>query len=637
MNPKQPKQPLGFGKTFFAALLGMLVAGIILSFIFVLMLAASISSAFSDFEDPSQRPVIRENSVLHLTLDREITDQGPYREFELNIPGFEEDLKQGLNEIVESIKHAKTDDHIKGIFLDLSNVNGGWASVESIRNTLLDFKKSKKFIIAYGEVMDQKAYYLATTANKIYLFSTGLIQHTGLYSELMFFKGMLDKLDLDITIIRGSNNKFKSAVEPFMYEKMSNANRVQIIRMQQVVWQQVLKGISTERGISVEELERLADSAIIKNPQAALDNKMVDELVYRDQVIDILKAKAGSQKGKKLRLVKAGRYYASFSENRKSYNLLVKAARNKNKNKIAVIYATGDIIDGVGNHERIGSVTLSNEIRKARLNSTVKAIVLRVDSPGGSALASEVIWRETQLAKKAKPFIVSMGDLAASGGYYIACGADKIYAEPTTLTGSIGVFGILPHTERFFKEKTGITFDRVKTNKYSDIGSAVRKMDEVEYKIIQEGVDEIYDQFTLRVAQGRGLEHALVKDSIGEGRVWMGTDAKMLGLVDEIGSLDMAVEEAARRAKLKTYTVVNYPEIVDPFEEFLERLTQPNKHEDEDEDESKTPGSTHMKEDLLFSQFKTLIGEGNIKAYRSALNLISTKGVKAALPYYIVN
>jgi protease-4 len=637
MNPKLQKQPMGFGKTFLASLLGMLVAGIILCILLVLMITASISSAFSGFSDLENRPVIKESSILHLTLDQEITDNGPHHKFNLGLSGMEETGKQGLNEITESIEHAKTDKNIKGIFLDLSSVHCGWASVESIRNTLLDFKKSNKFVIAYGEVMDQKAYYLATTANKIYLFSTGLIQHTGMYSQLMFYKGLIDKLGLDVSIIRGSNNKFKSAVEPFMYEKMSDANRLQISRIQQVVWQNVLKGISQQRGITVEKLNMLADSAVIKNPKAALDNKMVDELVYRDQVIDVLKKKSGIKDEKKLRLVKVGKYYASFSENVKTHNLLVEAAKDKRKNKIAVIYASGEIIDGNGDHETIGSATLCKEIRRARLDNTIKAIVLRIDSPGGSALASEVIWRETELAKKAKPFVVSMGDVAASGGYYIACSADKIYAEPTTITGSIGVFGILPHTERFFKEKLGITFDRVKSNKYSDIGSTTRKMDETEYKIIQEGVDDIYDQFTKRVADGRNLDHALIKDSIGEGRVWMGTDALDLGLVDEIGGLDKAIDEAAKRAKLKEYSVKNYPEIVDPFEELIERITNTDKNDSDDEDEGKdTETSVQVSEDLLYGQFKTLIGEGNIKAYKSAMNLISTKGVKAVLPYYFV-
>jgi protease IV len=633
------RQPLGFGKTFLASTLGMLVAGFIVTLLFVWMLTAALSSGFSDFGDLDKKPVIKENSILHLTFNSEIVDHGPHREFSFDMDGLEENGKQGLNQYIESIEHAKTNDKVKGIFLDLGFVNGGMATIEAIRNALMDFKTSKKFIIAYGEVLDQRAYYLATTADKIYLFSTGLIQHTGLSTELMFFKGMIDKLELDVSIIRGSGNKFKSAVEPFMYEKMSEPNRMQISRMQQVIWKQMLEGISKERNISVEKLWSLADSATIKNPASALENKMVDELVYRDQVIDILKTKSGIKTGKKLRLVGVGTYYKSFSEDQKSYNVLVESALNKS-DKIAVIYASGNIVDGNGDHETIGSITLSKEIRRARLDKSVKAIVLRVNSPGGSALASEVIWRETQLAKKAKPFIVSMGDLAASGGYYISCGADKIYAETTTLTGSIGVFGILPHTERFFKSKTGITFDRVKTNRYADIGSTSRLMDDTEYKIIQQGVDDIYDLFTGRVATGRKMDQQLIKDSIGEGRIWMGSDALSLGLVDEIGGLNKAIKEAAKRAKVKEYIVKSYPEIEDPLKAFFEKLADKDGKTNENEDESKKSAETsltHAQENLLLDQFKSILGEGNIKAYKQALNLLNTKGVKAQLPYFITN
>jgi protease-4 len=632
------RQPMGFGKTFLASTLGMLVAGFIVTVLFVWMLSATFSSSFSDFGD-EKKPVIKENSILHLTFNSEIVDHGPQKEYSFNMDGVEETGAQGLNQYIESIEHAKSNKKIKGIFLDLGYINAGMATLESIRNALMDFKKSKKFIIAYGEVLDQRAYYLATTADKIYLFSTGLVQHTGLSTELMFFKGMIDKMELDVSIIRGSGNKFKSAVEPFMYEKMSEPNRLQISRMQQVIWKQMLEAISKARNISVEQLNSLADSAGIKNPASALSNKMVDELVYRDQVMDILKTKAGIKSDKKLRLVGISKYFKSFSEDEVSSNVLVESARAK-KDKIAVIYASGNIVDGTGDYETIGSATLSKQIRRARLDKSVKAIVLRVNSPGGSALASEVIWRETQLAKKAKPFIVSMGDLAASGGYYISCGADKIYAETTTLTGSIGVFGILPHTERFFKSKTGITFDRVKTNNYADIGSTTRIMNDSEYKIIQQGVDEIYDLFTGRVATGRKMDQQLIKDSIGEGRIWMGSDALSLGLVDELGGLNVAIQEAAKRAKVKEYIVKNYPEIEDPIKAFFDSITNQNKNNDENEDESKKNSEATIsiaQEDILMRQFKSILGEGNIKAYKQALNLLNSKGVKAQLPYFITN
>lgn len=626
---------MGFFKTFLASILGMLVAGIILSFLFIVMLTASLASGFGDLNEYEKRPVIKSNSILHITLSKEIVDNGPHREILFNMSGVDENTKEGLNQITESITNAKEDKKIKGIFLDLGMVEGGMATVEAIRNALLDFKKSKKFIIAYGEVYNQKAYYLATTADKIYLFPTGIIQHTGIYTELMFFKGMMDKMGLDVSIIRGTGNKFKSAVEPFMYEKMSEPNRLQLSRMQMVIWNQMLNGIAETRGISTTQLNQLADSGIIRNPQSAVDHKMVDELVFRDQVIGVLKKKSGTEVTKKLRLVGVDKYYRSFSDNIASSNPLVEAVNDK-KQKIAVIYATGNIIDGKGDNETIGSITLCEQLRTARLDNSVKAIVLRVNSPGGSALASEAIWRETQLAKKAKPFVVSMGDYAASGGYYIACGADKIYAEKTTLTGSIGVFGILPHTERFFKENTGITFDRVKTNKYADIGSTTRLMDEQEYIIIQKGVDEIYDKFTSRVSTGRKLNQQLIKDSIGEGRVWMGSDALELGLIDEIGGLNKAIEEAAKRAKIKEYMVKNYPGTVDPYIEFLKLIQNSNNEENENEDRSNKKEAS-LGQQLFWKEFENVIGKQNIKTYKQAIESVTTKGIKAQLPYFITN
>lgn len=634
----KPRQPMGFFKTFLASLLGMVVAGFILIFFFVMMLTASLSSALAGLDAKEGRPNIDEKSILHLKLNREIVDNGPQREFSFGFNGMDETGREGLNQLVECIEHAKTDPNIKGIFLDVSTIQAGYATVEALRKALVDFKSSKKFLISYGEFYDQKAYYLASTSDKVYLFPTGLIQHNGIYSEVMFFKGLIDKLGVDVSIIRGSGNKFKSAVEPFMYDKMSDANRLQISRMQQVIWKQLLNGISTSRNIPVEKLIGLADSATIRNAGATVTHKLADELLYRDQVIDLLKEKTGTAADKKLRLVSAYKYYASFSEHFQSSNALVEEARKNKQNKIAVIYASGDIVDGTGSKEVIGSKTICEQIRKARLDKTIKAIVLRVDSPGGSALASEVIWRETQLAKKAKPFVVSMGDLAASGGYYIACGADRIYAEPTTLTGSIGVFGILPHTERFFKENTGITFDRVKTSKYSDLGSTTRKMTDDEYKIIQGGVDDIYDNFTLRVSEGRKLDHQLVKDSIGEGRVWMGTDALELGLVDELGGLDKAVAEAAKRAKLKDYNLTYFPENKDPFKEFFDNIR--DRYEDEDsenEDGSKSDSETLVKADLLYKEFCSLMGKNNVDAYRQMINLVSQKSVRAQLPYFFAN
>ena len=620
---------MGFGKTFLAAGLATLVAGILISFIFVFMLVAAIGSSFN-FNDSEKKHIVNENSILHLKFNKEIIDNGPKKEFSFSLSDIEENSKYGLNQLISCIEHAKTDKNIKGIFLDMGSVSGGSANIESLRNALLDFKKSKKFIISYGEIYDHKSYYIASISDKIYLFPSGMIQHTGLYTELMFFKGMIDKMGLDVSIIRGTGNKFKSAVEPFMYDKMSDANRLQITRMLDIVWDQMLSGISAERNISIENLKRYADSAKINDPTSAVTLKMIDKLLYRDEVLSILKKKSGITADKKLRLINPNKYYSSFSDD--ATDALVKAARRK-KDKIAVIYAIGSIVDGSGDDETIGSVTLSEQIRKARLDKSVKAIVLRVNSPGGSALASEVIWRETQLAKKAKPFIVSMGNLAASGGYYISCGADKIYAEPTTLTGSIGVFGILPHTERFFNQNTGITFDRVRTSRYSDIGSTTRLLEESEYKLIQRGVDEIYDTFTGRVAKGRKINQQLVKDSIGEGRIWMGKDAIELNLVDELGGLDKAVAEAVKKSKIKDYIIVNYPEEVDPFKELIAKLKGEG-GEDKNENEDRS-AKLKFNTNVFAQELEKIVGKENLKLYTGVLEMLEKKSIQVRLPYYI--
>lgn len=625
---QKTKQPMGFFKTFLAAGLGMFVVGLILTVIFVGLLVSSLTSGFGDMT--GNRPVIKENSILHLNFSKEIVDNGPKKEFNFDFNSLESSGKYGLNQLLACIEHAKTDDNIKGIFIDMGSVNAGASSTEAIRTALEDFKKSKKFIYAYGEIYDHNAYYVASVANKVYLFPSGMVQHTGLYTELMFFKGMIDRLDLDVSIIRGTGNKFKSAVEPFLYDKMSEPNRMQLTRILDVVWGHMLEGISKSRGISVADLKMYADSALINDPQAAVDYKLVDKLIYRDELIDLLKKETKTSADKKLRFVNPDKYYSSFTDD--ATNPLIKATQEK-KDKIAVIYATGSIVDGNGDEETIGSITLSAQIRKARLDKSVKAIVLRVNSPGGSALASEAIWRETQLAKKVKPFIVSMGNLAASGGYYISCGADKIYAEHTTLTGSIGVFGILPHTERFFQENTGITFDRVTTHKYSDIGSTTRKMTDDEYKLIQKGVDDIYHTFTLRVSQGRKLDQQLIKDSLGEGRVWMGVDALNLKLVDELGGLDKAISEAAKRAKVKDYIVKNYPEEVDPFQEFLLKLK--NESDDDEDNENEVKSSSIKTNINVFAQLEKIVGKTNLGYYQQVLTMLEKKSIQARLPYFI--
>ncbi len=605
-----------FFKFMAASALGQLVTGIILAFIFAVFLVSQLMNGFKDFDSHNQVE-IKDNSVLHLRFDMPFQDQERNLDFPFDLMGGSSKGK-GLNIILKSLERASKDDKIKGILLESATVGAGWASVEEIRNALEAFKKSGKFVVAYSEVYTHKGYYLATAADEILLYPEGLAQHTGLTAEILFLKGMLEKLELDMNIIRGSNNQFKSAVEPLLYDKMSDANRKQTEKYLGSIWNHTLTGISEKRGVTVEELNRLADELQLTTAQKSVDHKLIDRTAYRDELIANLKSRAGVKEEEELNLVKLSDYTRDKREAGKERE--AQAARKDKKNKkdgknyIAVIYAQGDIVDGKGDRESIGSETLAEQIREARLDSSVKAIVLRINSPGGSALASDVIWRETGLAGKAKPFIVSMGDLAASGGYYIACNAHRIYAQPNTITGSIGVFGVLPNTARMFKNKLGITFDRVRTNAHSDLGSVSRPLDDFEYKVIQEGVDEIYHDFISKVGEGRNLSTEVV-DSIGQGRVWSGVDALEIGLVDELGGLNDAIREAAKRAKIENYELVEYPEVKNPIQEFFEELQYETKAE------------------LMRTHFGL---QAEMATYLNQLSkLLQQKGVQARIPYLI--
>ena len=380
--------------------------------------------------------------------------------------------------------------------------------------------------------------------------------------QVMFFKGLLDKIDVEAQVIR--HGKFKSAIEPFTLDKMSEPNKIQTLTFVSGMWKHMLEGISASRKIPVDDLNAIANEYKIQTPQDAVSQKMVDKLLYKDQVLDELKNRLDVKTAKDLKFMKLGKYAkAPVSESSSS------------QDKIAVIYATGDIKSGEGDEETIGSETISKAIRKARLDDNVKAVVLRVNSPGGSALASDVIWREMVLTKKAKPVVVSMGDVAASGGYYISCAADKIYAYPNTITGSIGVFGIIPNLKEMFNKNLGITFDEVKTNPYADYIPVTRPMNDAEKKIITRDIENIYSTFTTHVSEGRKMTVAQV-DSIGQGRVWSGIDAKRIGLIDEFGGLNDAIKEAARLAKLKSFRTQELPEQKDTFQQLIETFTGDN-------------------------------------------------------------
>ncbi|MBK9176060.1 MAG: signal peptide peptidase SppA [Flavobacteriales bacterium] len=545
-----------FFKFMFAYMLGTLVIGVVLIFLFLGMLAA-IGAGLGSKGKPTK---VKDGSVLHLTLDQELVDRGDDEQMNFDFGPFQGESKLGLNQVLAALQHAKTDDHIEGVFLDLSEVNGGFATLREIRNKLMEFKKeSGKPVVAWAEYYGQGSYYVATAADQIYLQPKGMLDYRGLQSEYMFLKGMFEKLDIDMQFIRGSNNRFKSFGEVYTEDKMSPANRAQIDLILKGLWADHRAAVSAKTGLDPAALDQIVNELQARNDSAAFDLKLVDGLKYRDEVLADIKERMSLEKEKDIAFVGMGKYMHSFDAKNDE--------KDKEGGKLAIIYAEGGIASGEGGDGNIGSTSLSATLREAREDSTIKAIVFRVNSPGGSGLASEVIWREVKLAAEVKPVVVSMGDVAASGGYYISAPATRIYAEPTTITGSIGVFGLIPNMQGFFKNKLGITFDGTKTHEYADMMTVSRPLTEQEKRMVQVWVDEFYDGFLARVAEGRKLTIAQV-DSIGQGRVWTGADAKDRGLVDELGGLEDAVRAAAELAGLTDYRKVELPE----QEDFLKKL-----------------------------------------------------------------
>jgi protease-4 len=543
-----------FFKYVFATVLGFVISIVLMSLVFVVIIVGIVSSISEDKKIP-----VESNSVLYLNLDQAIKERTLNKRFE-NLPVIGSGEKSiGFNDLIRGIKKAKTDDNIKCIYLNVSAPGAGKATLKEIRDALIDFKSSRKQIIAYSEVYSQDAYYLASAASKVYLNPQGALEFKGFSSELMFFKGALEKLGVEAQIIRVGN--YKSAVEPFITDKMSDYNRQQVTAYVGGLYNTFLEGIAQTRNIPKDSLFSWANNYKIQLPQDALNAKMVDGLRYKDEIIAELKTLSGTEKGNNMRTVTINDYAENLSQDTPSA-----------KDKIAVVYANGDITGGEGDDNSIGSERISRAIRKAREDSSIKAIVLRVNSGGGSALASDVIWREIILSKKVKPVIASFGDVAASGGYYIGCAADSIFVQPNTITGSIGVFGIIPNFQNLLNNKLGITFDGVKTGKYADIMSVNRPLTSGERFIIQNDVNHVYDSFITRVADGRKKTKEYI-NSIGGGHVWVGTDAVKNGLADRLGSFNDAIVAAGKKAKLKEYRVVEYPEKMDPFKSLIENTT----------------------------------------------------------------
>ncbi len=543
-----------FFKFMFASMLGFFLSCFLMMFLSLIFIAALVSISDKETSIPSK-------SVLLIKLDEPIQERSQESPFtDIPFRGFQYLTTLGLDDIIKDIKKAEKDPKIEGILLDINELMIGYATTEEIREALLDFKKSGKFIYSYSDFYTQKSYYLASASDKVFLNPLGELEWKGLDASIMFYKGLLEKLDIEVQVVR--HGKFKSAVEPLITDKMSPENRQQITTFIQSIWDQLANGVSKSRKLTVDELNRIADTLAIEKAEDAVSRGLVDSLIYREGLLKVLQKKLALKEDEKVNYVGLRKYN----------DIPVKEKKESTRDKIAVVFASGDIIQGEGDESTIGAERISRAIRKARTNKNVKAIVLRINSPGGMMISSDIIWREIQLARKEKPVVASFGDYAASGGYYIGCEADKIVAQPTTLTGSIGVFGIIPNFQKTMNNKLGITIDEAMTHKNSDFISVFKPMSDYQKALLTRSVERSYGIFVDRVAKGRKLDPALV-DSLGQGRVWTGTDAKRLGLVDEIGGLQKAVEIAAGLAKIKNYRLMSLPEMQDPFTQIIEQLS----------------------------------------------------------------
>ena len=543
-------------KSFFKYVLAT-VTGIVISFVLILVIGLIVIGAMVGSMTRDKEASVADNSLLHIDLRYQITERtipDPFEE--LDVPGLNTTKSYGLNDILKGIEGAKDDDRIKGIYLDLSAVSASFATLQEIRDALLDFKTSGKFIIAYSEGYTQRAYYLASTADKVYVNPEGTIDFRGLASQTPFVKGALDKLGIEMQVVKVGT--FKSAVEPLILNRMSDPNREQVTSFLGSIYDHFIDQVGASRHLTTDSLRSIADGFLVRTADDAVNYGLADGKRYKDELLNELKDSLDIDSAKDLNAVTLVKYKPADT-----------APSASVRDRIAIVYAVGDIVPGEGGDDMIGSERISRELRKVRRDDKVKGVVFRINSPGGSALASDIIWREVDLLRKEKPVIVSMGDVAASGGYYIAAAADSIFAQPNTITGSIGVFGVIPNMQGLMNDKLGISFDGVKTGKYADYLTNVdRPLTADERNILQMEVNRIYDTFVQRVSDGRHLSKEQV-DSIGQGRVWSGQQALANGLVDRLGSLDDAIAATAQKAGLETYKLVSYPAIKNPLESLL--------------------------------------------------------------------
>ncbi|MCP4883211.1 MAG: signal peptide peptidase SppA [Flavobacteriales bacterium] len=583
-----------FLRELLAVILGVFISFMIMFFVFV-AIGSVLSSSFTDDE----KVLVKNNSVLVLKLEDVIKDYAPKTDdpFAM-ILGLEED-KMGLNKILNAIDNAKYDDKILGISIESLMIQGGMGQIQEIRDKLFEFKESGKFITAYADVYEQRNFYLSSVADSIYVNPVGMIDFRGLSGEVLFFKDFQEKYGMKMEVIR--HGKYKSAVEPFIANEMSAENREQTEAFLNSIWSEMVEDMEESRKIEASEINHIADELMARTPDLAIENRMISGKLYKDQYIKVLKRLGG------------------LEENRKLYSVTLKNYINSGKgriitnasDKIAVIYAQGEIIYGKGNENNIGPELIIESLKKARKSKDIKAIVLRVNSPGGSALASDIIWREIEITKKDKPVVVSMGNLAASGGYYISCNADKIVADPTTITGSIGVFGMVPNISEF-TERIGINAEQVGTNKRSLNYSLFEPMTDDFYKVTKEGIEEVYSTFVTKVADGRNMTFEEV-DSIAQGRVWTGKQALENGLVDELGGLEDAIDLAASLVNIDEYRLRNYPNYK---KELKDMFSGP---------------FASVKQQILIDE----IGEENVKIYKQIQQFGDWKGIQTRLPFLL--
>lgn len=545
-----------FFKMFFASMLGVIVASVVIVALSIGALIGLASKAASGSSAESET-AIKENSVLRLDISKSFHEQGVENSFAFM--GANNDAASGIYEIMNGLRVAAKEDKIKGLLIKLAPSPNSFATLEQLRGAIVDFKKSGKFVYAYGESITQGALYIASAADSVFVNPAGDVELKGLVSSVPFFKNALAKLEIEPEIFYAG--KFKSATEPFRADKMSEPNRLQLTAIQTDIWNEMTGKIAAHAKTDAAVIHNLAQTGSIQFPQDAADHKLVDGIRYWDQVETMIKKKLGVREDKDLS-------FASFDD------LSDKDAEDGDSKdgRIAVIFAEGQIVDGESSNDyEIADKDLIPVIRKARNNDKIKAVVMRVNSPGGSARASEIILRELQLLHAKKPLVISMGDVAASGGYYISCAADSIFAMPTTITGSIGVFSMMFNTEKLMSNKLGITFDMVKNAPYADFPNGTRKMTPEEGAMMQRSVDTIYSMFKGHVAKARRMNVNDV-DSIAQGRVWTGKAALGIGLVDGLGNLDRAIKSAAALAKVKDYEVRTYPEKVDKLKSFLRKI-----------------------------------------------------------------